>query len=119
MLDFMDRRQKKAKQPHICRFCGKEVKPGQDYIRMCCSRKGRITTLSAHIPCDALSIAYGQAMNKQECSGTDVEAWIRGTVCYQCNHTARCTENPFFCKTILDYAIADPCVRRAVDEAMK
>ncbi len=117
MLDFMDRRQRKAIRTHICRFCGCNITPGQEYIRTCWSKNGRVLALHAHVRCDALSIAYGQDTKQKECSGIDVEAWIRGTVCFQCAEQAQCKVSPFHCQNVLDATITDVCVRRAINEA--
>lgn len=119
MLDFMDRRQKRAKQPHVCRFCGREIMICQEYVRVCYSRKGRITTLSAHISCDALSIAYGQTMKKVDCNGKDVEEWIRSAVCARCADSEKCIKNPYMCTMVIDTIIVDACVRRAINEATR
>lgn len=119
MLDFMDRRQRRAKTSFVCELCGRTIAPGSDYIRVCWSQKGRIKTQYKHIACDALSIAYGQALKKHECSGVEVEAWIRGTVCFQCSNKQKCSESPFACSVVLDAAITNECTRMAIDEAAK
>ena len=56
-------------------------------------------------------------MMKNEGSGIEVEAWIRGTVCCNCQYENHCNENPFDCSNVLNEIIKDECVRRAINEA--
>lgn len=123
MSDFCERRQHRARKPHVCELCNRPILPGCEYILVKGKVEGQFSSYKAHIHCDAIIEDYVNDSMYDGYFDTEemVEQYIR-KACSGClergEYDDECEVDPLFCEKAAQRAL-HPTVLAAAIESIR
>lgn len=100
-MDFIKSELRKARTPHKCHICGKEIAPGERY----CHEAGRYEgSFFYHVTClTCIKIRHEYLDGGTEYDVEDIEEYVAGIFCYSCEKyygANDCFMNPLVCEKV-------------------
>ena len=119
MRDFYERRQHKARKPHICGLCSRPILPRCEYVLTKGTFDGKFYEYKAHIHCDAIIEDYVNDPMHDGYFGAEelIEQYTR-KACSACpergEYDDECEVDPLFCEKAARMALHPTVVASAI-----
>ena len=106
MSEILSRKDRRARNAHMCDICHTEIMPGESYIHMVFTDGGKVLDSNHHIHCDALTERYCMANGLDEYDSSEVREWAEDEICTECEARKTphrgCRKNPLTCPIVLE-----------------
>ena len=107
MLDFVTEREHKARKPHKCFLCGRNIENGEKYFRRSGKWDGDFFDECYHLDCrKILERFFAEACTDDEWEPWEVREWLEYTYCSDCldddADLADCEVLVFRCRKIIE-----------------
>lgn len=91
MMELYRRTHPKAKKPHTCEFCNKEIHIGEKYSYETGKYDGEMFTRKLCLVCEDMLESYCRDEGYGEFDQQDVDDWLQSVFCYSCDKREECT----------------------------
>lgn len=119
MLEFADRRQRKAQKAYFCDLCGALIRRGAEYIYEAQKGDDGFLVTRRHIHCDAMLDAYLADSDAAEYSADEVRDWICDGACGGCDYGADCDQAGCFECEFAQQKLLRPAILEAARQSVR